>query len=88
MIDTKNEWVGLSPFDKLKRLAEQVRPGMYRFQVEQLFPRSNGGIQGQTITIYNEFPEMRIEVPFNNNGGSGHPENKVIGMAKIFMRVS
>ena len=87
-MSTINHAIGRSTYEKLKLLAEQIRPGMYRYQVERLLPRSNGGIQGPIITLYNEFPGGKIEVPFDRNGGeSGHMENKVNGPARIFVAV-
>ncbi len=87
-MESTTSHTSLSPFEKLRQLADQVRPGMTRNEVEQIFKHSNGGIQGQYITIYNETRHGRVEVYFDRTGGTGSPENRVSSPAKVYMTVS
>jgi hypothetical protein len=61
---------------------------MKRSDVEALFPESRGGIQGQTMTIYHQYLGAKVEVPFNNNGGSFSDENRVNGEARVIIEMA
>jgi hypothetical protein len=74
-------------FEQVKRMLDQIQPGMNRAQVDAILPRSNGGIQGPLMTIYYEFPGLKIEVPFDGMYGFGHEQNRVIGRPKAFITV-
>ena len=84
---TQEPMLRLNPYQQLRQLAEQVLPGMRRAHVERIFPRSNGGIQGYPITIYNEYPGARVEVQFSNTGDQISPEDYVRAPARVFMTI-
>lgn len=84
MIRLDDGTIGFSPYDKLRNVAERVIPGMTRAHVERIFPNSNGGIMGDTITIYNEYPGLKVEVSYNRRGGSASAENVVLGPARVY----
>ena len=85
MIEFSNQWRTLEPYERLKQMAEQVRPGMCRYQVDRIFTRSNGGIQGQFLTVYNEIPGGRVEVVFDRTGGTCQDENRVMEPPRVFV---
>ena len=85
MEQTQDVLIGKSAFDKLRELAARVEPGMRRWQVERLFPRSSGGIQGPLITIYNENRGMRVEVQYDNKSSFPRADDIVMAPAKAFM---
>lgn len=89
-IDDLGPEVANSPAAHRKRLAEvrvqaeQIRAGTTRAEVEKIFTRRDGGLQGWSRTRYYAGEEVMVEVPYDRTGGAWQPTNRVTGAPKVY----
>ncbi|MGD0901004.1 MAG: formylglycine-generating enzyme family protein, partial [Thermoguttaceae bacterium] len=53
---------------EVRKLAAGINPGTTRAEVERVFRRQDGGLQGPSLTRYYEAPEVLIKVPYDRTG--------------------
>jgi len=61
----------------------QIQPGMTRAEVEVLLKDRDGGPQSISSTRYYKAPDLIIEVPYDQTGGTWTPTNRVCGNINI-----
>ena len=69
---------------EVQQLAQSIKIGMTRSEVEKIFSHEDGGLNGDSSTRYYEDPEVMIEVPYDQTGGAWSPQNHVNGEVRVY----
>ncbi|SRR5258706_3831295 len=64
----------------------KIQPGLTRAGVETWLNDRDGGPQGTDSTRYYIHPDIIVEVPYDQTGGTWTPENRVSAPVRIIRR--
>jgi hypothetical protein len=67
-------------------LVSKIQPGLTRAGVESWLNEMDGGPQGIDSTRYYLQPDIIVEVPYDQTGGTWTPENRVTAPAHVIRR--
>jgi hypothetical protein len=71
--------------DQVKALADGIRPGARRSDVERVFPVQDGGLYGlRSYSRYYAGSEVMVAAPFDQTGGLWSAENQVTGLLRVY----
>ena len=71
-------------FEQAKALADRIRLGTRRADVEKVFPVGDGGLSGRSSSRYYAGSEVMVEVPFDQEGGAWTADNRVTGPLRVY----
>jgi hypothetical protein len=71
-------------WQRAKALADAIRVGTRRADVEKIFREEDGGLSGPGSTRYYEGEEVMVEVPFDQRGGPWNSDNRVTGPLRVY----
>jgi hypothetical protein len=68
---------------EVKEIVKGITVGMTREEVEKIFKVKDGGLQDSSTQRYYEHPEIKITVPYDQEGGPRSKHNRVSGPVKV-----
>src|SRR5882762_2130450 len=68
-------------------IVANIQPGLSRASVETWLKEQDGGPQGIDSTRYYIEPDIIVEVPYDQTGGTWTPENRVSAPVRIIRRL-
>ena len=71
-------------FQQVKALADGIRLGTSRGDVEKVFTRQDGGVTRRNHSRYYAGSEVVVEVPFDEEGGPRNAANRVAGTLRVY----
>jgi hypothetical protein len=75
-----------SPAASWESLVAKIQPGLTRAGVESWLQEMDGGPQGIDSTRYFIQPDIIVEVPYDQTGGTWTAENRVSAPVRIIRR--
>jgi len=75
-----------SPTAAWESLVGKIQPGLTRASVETWLNEMDGGPQGTDSTRYVIEPDVIVEVPYDQTGGTWTSENRVSAPVRILRR--
>ena len=71
-------------FAQVRALADAIRMGTRRADVEKVFPVRDGGLSARSSSRYYAGSEVKVEVPFDQEGGARTADNRVTGPLSVY----
>src|SRR5437773_2610994 len=75
-----------SPAAAWESIVAKIQPGLTRAGVEAWLNERDGGPQGIESTRYYIYPNIIVEVPYDQTGGTWTQENRVFAAVRIVRR--
>jgi hypothetical protein len=75
------------PSNAWKALVSNIHPGLRRADVDAWLKEWDGGPQGIDSTRYFIEPDIIVEVPYDQTGGTWTPENRVCAPVHVIRRL-
>ena len=69
----------------MKKQAAQIKIGTSRALIEKVFPVKDGGLMSFSLTRFYVGDGIMVDVPFDDYGGAGKPQNRVCGAVRVYL---